>query len=289
MTWGIAVGGTVSLDNVTTPGGRRSEQIGGSAVYFALAASPVATVHLVGAVGRDGVDAARGALAGSGVDLDGLEVSDQPTRRWTATHDFETWVTRRDEHADEGVYTTWSPRLTLEAAAAEMLFLGSMHPRQQLAMLEQSSARFVGSDSMVAHIGEDSAGVEQVASSSDILFLNRAELASLTRSDPDGWEDAARSLIGRGRLRAVVVKAGPLGAALVTPGRVAALNAHPVSRVVDPTGAGDSLAGGMLGACAAQGRVDDEFLLGALDAGLRRAAACISDYGVAALAASAAG
>ena len=278
MTWRLAVGGTVTLDDVTTPLGSRRAQQGGSAVYFALAAAPLAPVHVVGVVGRDGERSARQALEMPGVDLEGLEVAAGPTFRWTATHDFERWVTAA-ESSWPGVAADWQPSPPEAARRAEVLFLGSMEPAQQLAMLATSAARLVGADSMTVHIGQDAARVRSVLEGSDVLFFNRAELSALTGAGEADWVDAARSLLGRGRLRLAVVKAGPLGVGAVSATRVVVRDAHPVDPVVDPTGAGDALAGGFLGACARAERDPLDILDTALDTGLRRAAAAISAFG----------
>jgi len=278
VAWPITATGTVTIDDVTTPHGRSTEQQGGSAVYFSLAAAPFAPVHLVGIVGRDAEERLRRTAAWAGVALDGLEVSARPTFRWRATHDFESWVTACEE-ADEGAYESWRPRLRGAAADAEVLFLGSMPPASQLEALSQSRARVVGADSMTVYIGSQHERVVRVVEAADVLFLNRAELAALSGRPADDWREAARGLCGRGRLRVVVVKAGPLGAACVTADRVIERAAHPVGAVIDPTGAGDALAGGFLGACA-QAEVEPlDHLVEALDAGLRRAAQAISRFG----------
>ena len=278
MGWRLAVAGTVTLDDVTTPAGSRRRQQGGSAVYFALAAAALAPVHVIGVVGADGERSARQALDVPGVDLDGLEVAAGPTFRWTATHDFVRWVTSEEASAP-GVSAAWVPAPPPAARAAEVLFLGSMDPSQQLGVLAGSEARLVGSDSMTVHIGVDADRVRAVLEGSDVLFLNRAELSALTGAAEADWVDAARNLIGRGRLRLAVVKAGPLGVGVVSAGRVVSRDAHPVDPVVDPTGAGDALAGGFLGACARAGRDPLSMLDEALDAGLRRAAAAIGTFG----------
>ncbi len=282
MAWAIAAAGTVTIDDVTTPLGRGTEQQGGSAVYFSLAAAPYAPVHLVGVVGRDGEERLRRTAAAVGVDLAGLEVSAEPTFRWRATHDFEHWVTAC-EHSEPGAYASWRPRLEGEVARADVLFLGSMPPAAQLEALSQSQARLVGADSMTVYIGSQHRRVTAVVEAADVLFLNRTELGALTDRPADDWREAARALCGRGRLRLVVVKAGPLGAACVTAGGVIERAAHPVGTVVDPTGAGDALAGGFLGACARAEADPLDHLSEALDAGLRRAAQAISSFGPAGL------
>lgn len=278
MAWEIAVAGTVTLDDVVTPQGSASAQQGGSAVYFALAASRYAPVHAVGAVGADGVDSLRTTFEGCSVSREGVVQSPGPTMHWWARHDFVRWVTA-DERTEQGAYDAWRPVLPPAAAAAPVLFAGSMRPDLQLAVLRQSRARLVGSDSMTVYIGSRGDDVRAVAEASDILFLNRTELSALTGHPSAAWLDAARSLCGRGRLRAVVVKAGPVGAAVVTSSSVVERAAHPVETVMDPTGAGDSLAGGFLGACARAERDDEGFFPHALDEGLRCAADAIVAFG----------
>lgn len=277
MTWEIAVAGTVHNDDITTPFGRRPQQFGGSAVYFTLAAGRHATVHFNGIVGRDREATLREALAGLPVDLEGLAVSDTPTFRWHAVHDFTRWIAD-ETGVEEGCDPEWHPGLPPAAGRAEVLFLASLRPELQLGALEQSSARLVASDSMTTFTGPQRERVMRVVEASDILFLNRYELTSLA-GDPE-WRAAAERLVGRGRLRALVVKAGPEGAALVTRSGILERPAHPVDEVIDPTGAGDALAGGFLGRCAAEERDDDAFFAEALEEGLRCAAAAISAFGI---------
>jgi cytidine kinase len=278
VTWEIAVAGTVHCDDITTPTGRRPEQLGGSAVYFALAASRYAPVHLNAIVGSDLAAAFTDVLRHAGIDIDGLAVSDEPTFRWHARHDFERWVAV-ETSSDEGCDPSWQPDLGGASRDAQVLFLASMRPSLQSEVILQSRALVIGSDSMTEYTGPHGHLVGAVARASDIIFLNRDELASLTDTEPEDWQQAARSLCGEGRLRAVVVKAGPDGAACVTAKTVIERPAVPVTRVVDPTGAGDALAGGFLGACASAERDDEEHFPLALDAGLGCAAAAIADFG----------
>jgi sugar/nucleoside kinase (ribokinase family) len=209
MPWEITVAGTVHMDDITTPHGRRFRQIGGSALYFALAAAPHAPVHLNAIVGDDAEAELRQTLDGLPVDLGGLAVSDGPTFRWHAVHDFQRWVA--ETVAEEpGCESEWRPRLSPEAARAEVLFLGSMRPSLQREILAQSSARLIGMDSMTCFTGPERDAVLDVVSGCDIVFLNRLELSSLVPEAPD-WVAAARSLLGRSRLRVLVVKAGRRG------------------------------------------------------------------------------
>jgi sugar/nucleoside kinase (ribokinase family) len=277
MPWEITVAGTVHFDDITTPHGRRPRQIGGSALYFALAAAPHARVHLNAIVGDDAEAELRRTLGGLPVDLGGLVVSGGPTFRWHAVHDFQRWVA--ETVAEEpGCEPEWRPRLSPEAARAEVLFLGSMRPSLQREILAQSSARLIGVDSMTCFTGPERDAVLEVVSGCDVLFLNRFELSSLVPEAPS-WDGVMRSLLGRGRLRALVVKAGPEGAVLVTTTTSLELPAAPVDTVVDPTGAGDAVAGGFLGLCAAACQDDDDVFPAALEEGLGRAAAAIGAFG----------
>jgi len=281
MSWEITAAGTVHLDDIVTPHGRRPCQIGGSSLYFALAAAPHARVRVSAIVGEDAAGELRRSLAGLRVDLSGVEVSPAPTFRWHAAHDFERWVAVTVAE-EPGCEPEWRPRLTPEAGRAPVLFLGSMRPSLQRDILAQSSARLIAVDSMACFTGPERDAVMEVVSGCDILFLNRLELAGLVPAAP-GWETAARGLLGRGRLRAVVVKGGPLGAALVAASGTTELPAAPVDQVIDPTGAGDAVAGGFLGLCAAAERDDQGFFGAALEEGLSRAAAAVASFGIAGL------
>ena len=286
MSWEVAVAGTVHVDDIITPAGSRSGQLGGSAVYFALAASARARVHVNGIVGRDRAAAFRELLANPAIDLEGLVVSEAPTFRWRARHDFERWVAV-DTVSDEGCDPLWEPRLPAAAARAPVLFLASMRPSLQRAVLAQTSARLIGADSMTDYTGSEPDAVRAVVHSSDVLFLNRSELASLSGAPVTSWRQEAIAMCGVGRLRAVVVKGGPEGASLVTDDGVVTRPAARVGAVVDPTGAGDALAGGFLAACAAAERDDADFFPAALDAGLECAARAIVGFGTVGLTGSA--
>jgi sugar/nucleoside kinase (ribokinase family) len=284
VAWDIAVAGTVHLDEITTPAGHRTDQLGGSAVYFALAAARYGVVHLNGIVGADSAALFTEILDSAGVRREGLVVSDQATFRWHARHDFDQWVAV-DTSSEEGCDPLWTPHLGEDAAAAPVLFLASMRPSLQGQVLSQSRARLIGSDSMTEYTGPQRAAVRELVNGCDVLFLNQSELASLTGTAITTWRQEAIAMCGVGRLRAVVVKGGPTGAALVTDDGVISRPPAMVAEVVDPTGAGDALAGGFLGACAAAERDDLDYFVTALDAGLRCAAAAIGEFGLSGLAA----
>jgi sugar/nucleoside kinase (ribokinase family) len=280
VTWEVAVAGTFHSDDLTTPAGRR-DVLGGSAVYFALAASRFAPVHVNGIVGANTEAEYRRILGRPGIDLDGMVVSSLPTFRWHAVHDFERWVTSH-ESSEPGCDPQWEPLLPESSRTAEVLFIASMDPRLQRDVLDQSAARLIATDSMTVFIESHPDEVRAIVAGADILFLTAPELAALTGSHD--WRASAGGLCGAGRLRAVVVKHGPGGAACVTASSMIELPAVPVPGVVDPTGAGDALAGGFLGYIARAGLADETGFGPALAEGMRCAADAIVEFGTAGLA-----
>src|ERR1700731_2433915 len=133
-------------DDITTPHGR-AMSYGGSAVYFALAASRYAPVRLNGITGKDAVSAYRHLFAGLPVDLSGMVVGQGPTFVWHAVHDFAAWVTS-SESAEIGCEDEWTATPSAAPRRADVLFLGSLDPAKQRTALDQSSARLIGADSM---------------------------------------------------------------------------------------------------------------------------------------------
>jgi sugar/nucleoside kinase (ribokinase family) len=163
-----------------------------------------------------------------------------------------------------------------------VLFVGSMDPALQRAVIDQSRAGLIGLDSMSEFIEHRRDEVGTILRLIDILFLTGAELSALMRSDD--WRDSAARLCGSGRLRAVVVKHGPDGAACVTADKTVEMPAVGVPAVIDPTGAGDALAGGFLGHIAQAMRTDADVFTVALADGLVCAAEAIVAFGTAGLA-----
>ncbi len=281
MTWRMTVVGSVALDDVLTPHGHRTGQMGGSALYCSLAASRYVPVHLVGIVGKDAEAMIRETVSTRQVDLGDLEVSHLPTYRWHAIHDFTEWRTK-NEHAEYGAYAAWQPVLSTAARSAEVLFIGSMNPHLQQAILDQvESPAVIAIDSMEEFIRTEHELVQSVIHRADILFLNIHEISALLQCSEDAWEtETGTFLAGAPRLRAVVVKLGPEGAALITRDRAVRMPAAPVDIVIDPTGAGDALAGGFLGTLATHEDAHAEAFDAALLAGLFCAADAISTFGV---------
>ena len=280
MAWEITVAGSITSDDITTPVGVNLEQAGGSAFYFSIAASKYTKVNICGTVGVDRKNVLFDALKNQQIDLSCVDISDLPTARWYATHDFTKWVTA-EEVTVQGAYSTWKPLLSAHATLAPVLFVGSMSPELQLDILEQSKSSLVGIDSMLVYISKDSNKVFDLISKADILFLNVSELCELTGANKENWQEKAQVLCEKklGKLRSMVIKDGPNGATFISSDFVYHQPAPNSLDVVDPTGAGDALAGGFMGYIAKCEVINKESCRVALEEGVNNATDAILGFG----------
>jgi sugar/nucleoside kinase (ribokinase family) len=241
----LTVVGSIAFDAVRTPFGERERMLGGSASHFALAASFFTEVRVVGPVGDDFGPEEFGVLEEHGVSTLGVErVAGGRTFFWRGHYDHDMNVAHTDD-TQLNVFADFVPKLGEEACASEMLFLGNIQPDlQRQVRAEATGARFVGLDSMNLWIDTARDSLIDVIGQIDCLLLNDAELRMLT-GEPNLVVAAHRIMeSGPGT---VVVKRGEYGAALFTGDDTFAMPALPLAEVRDPTGAGDSFAGGFLG------------------------------------------
>jgi len=276
MSDAIAVIGSVAFDTLETPHGRADDELGGSALHFAVAASFFAPVHLVAPVGEDFPAAARTYLAGRGIDLAGLETRPGTTFRWHGRYHED--MNRRDTlHLDLGVFAGFVPTVAAAVRAARYVFLGNIDPALQRRVLEQFTAPvLVGLDTMNHWIAEARPALEAILPRIDLLVINDQEAAEL--SGEANVTRAARRILGLGA-RAVLVKRGEYGAILFSPDSVFAVPAFPLEQVFDPTGAGDTFAGGLLGYLAASGDRSERTLRRAIVYGSVLASFVVEDFG----------
>lgn len=217
-------------------------------------------------------------MAGTDADLESVSLAEVPTYRWRAEHDYETGTTRA-ETSEQGAYLAFEPRLTTEQRQTPIVFLGSMEPRHQLRVLEQlDHPEVIAGDTMTLYIREQPAVLEQVLQRLDYLFLNAAEALALARVQT--IEQASAELRGRFRLRGLIIKEGPRGATLYRERGEIHLPAFPVDPPVDPTGAGDAVAGGFLGCLAERQREDEGSLRLALAYAMALASFAIQRFSV---------
>ena len=275
----VTVVGSIAFDAVRTPFGARERMLGGAATHFALAASFFDTVRVVGPVGDDFGDDDMAVLRTRGTVTDDVErVPGGRTFFWRGEYSHnlnsrETLVTELN------VFEHFEPKLSEDSRDCDVLFLANIQPELQLAVREQCrGARFVAMDSMNLWITIAREPLERVIRTVDCVILNDEELEQLT--DRPNTTAAARELLGWG-LKAVVAKQGKYGAGLYTDEGFFALPAYPLETVVDPTGAGDSFAGGLVGYVAAHGgeEVDHELLCRAMAYGTAIASFNVEAFG----------
>ena len=241
----LTVVGSIAFDSVRTPFGERERMLGGSAVHFALAASFFTDVHVVGPVGDDFGDEHTELLRSRGVDTSDIErVAGGETFFWRGHYEHDLNVAHTDD-TQLGVFADFEPKLSAASAGADTLFLGNIQPDLQRRVRAQcEAARFAALDSMNLWIDTARDSLVAAISEVDCVLLNDAEIRMLTGES--NLARAAQSLMGMGP-GVIVAKRGEYGAALFTADGFYGLPGMPLEDVRDPTGAGDSFAGGLLG------------------------------------------
>jgi sugar/nucleoside kinase (ribokinase family) len=241
----ITVVGSVAFDAVKTPFGERERMLGGAATHFALAASFFDRVHVVGRVGADFSDDDLAMVATRGTDVADIErVENGKTFFWAGEYGWD--LNSRDTLDTQlNVFEDFRPTLSAASRECDVLFLANIQPELQADVLEQcAETRFVAMDSMNFWIESARDALLDVIGRVDCVIFNDAELRQLT--EKPSIVAAAREVLAMGP-SVVVAKQGEYGAALLTDGQFFALPAYPLERVVDPTGAGDTFAGGFMG------------------------------------------
>jgi sugar/nucleoside kinase (ribokinase family) len=249
----LLVVGSVALDDLDGPFGHRPDVLGGSASYFSVAASYLAqAIHLVAVVGDDFPEEHLRDFAARGVDLSGLQRVPGKTFRWKGVY-ADTLESRRTLDTQLGVFADFRPRLAAAHREADLVFLGNIDPTLQLEVLEQvRRPRLTACDTMNFWIEGKREALLRTLARVDLLVVNDEEARQL--SGVHNLVKAAQAILGMGP-RAVVVKRGDSGALLFHEGGVFAAPALPLEEVVDPTGAGDTFAGGFMGYLARTGEI----------------------------------
>ena len=271
--------GSIAYDAVTTPSGSRDRMLGGAATHFALAASFFDEVRVIGPVGGDFDAQSWETLQTRGTNTDDVElVEDGKTFFWKGEY-HENLNRRETLETELNVFESFQPKLSPAAQGCDVLFLANIQPDLQREVREQcGSARFVAMDSMDLWINIDRDSLVQTIAGVDCLILNDEELEMLTGAP--SFVAAAREILTWGP-SSVVAKQGKYGAALFTPEGYFALPAFPIDLAIDPTGAGDTFAGGMVGYVAAhEGEaVDHDLLVRAMVYGTAMASFNVEDFG----------
>jgi sugar/nucleoside kinase (ribokinase family) len=274
----LTVVGSIAFDAVETETGKRPRLLGGAAVHFALASSFLAETRVIGPVGDDFGEEEYAVLRNRGVITDDIEhVEGGKTFFWAGRYERDVNI-RHTLQTDLNVFEHFEPKLSDEAKAAETLFLANIQPDLQRAVREQcEAARFSALDSMNLWIDIAHDSLVRTIGMVDAVILNDGEVRQLT--DEPNLVKAAALLLDMGP-RVVVAKQGEYGSAMFTREGVFGLPAYPTPDVVDPTGAGDSFAGGFMGyVAAAADEVTDELLRTAMAYGTALASFNVEGFG----------
>ncbi len=271
----LLIVGSVAFDNVKTPLGEVNEALGGAAVYSSVAASFFTPVNLVGVVGEDFPEEHVGFLAARGIDLTGLQRVAGKTFRWSGYYEYDL----NQAHTLDtqlNVFASFSPNLPDSYRDARYVFLANIDPVLQLQVLDQvKSPKLAVCDTMNYWIETRKPELIEVLKRVDIAFMNDAEARQLCGTS--SVIKAARQIRELGP-RCVVVKKGEHGAMLFTDHSFFSAPSYPLDEVVDPTGAGDSFAGGFMGYLASTNDVSDANLRKAIVCGSTVASFNVEDF-----------
>src|ERR1043166_384558 len=254
----LTVVGSVAFDALETPFGKRDKILGGAATHFGLNASFFTKVNAVGVVGGDFGEAEWEVFRRHAINTDDIEVvPDGKTFFWSGRYDYDM-NTAHTLDTQLNVFETFAPKLSENSKKARLLFLANIQPTLQKQVREQCpDAEFVAMDTMNFWLTTVKDQVIETIKVCDCIIINDAEARQLT--DEPNIHKAAKKILDYG-LRALVIKRGEYGATLFTDGSYFAAPAYPLESVFDPTGAGDTFAGGFMGYLAAQSEITDDAL-----------------------------
>lgn len=271
----LLIVGSVGLDTVQTIAGKHDDILGGAASYSSVAASFLAPARLVGVVGTDFPEEHTAFMKARHVDLAGLEVAEGKTFRWSGRY-ADDFASRTTLDTQLNVFSTFKPKLPAAWKDSEFVFLANIDPELQIEVLSQvTKPRFVACDTMNFWIEGKREALLRLLQKVDMLLLNDEEARQL--SGVSNLPAAARAIRKMGP-SAVVIKRGDAGALLFHEGGVFAAPAFPIETVVDPTGAGDSFAGGFMGWLARMGGTSPADIRTALILGSVLASYCVEDF-----------
>jgi sugar/nucleoside kinase (ribokinase family) len=251
----ITVVGTVAFDSIQTPFGKADRCIGGSATYFSVSASFFSKVELVAIVGDDFGEEDMAIFGGRNINLDGLQrVPGAKTFFWSGEYSFDLNVAKtRDTQLN--VFAGFKPRLNESQRKSDVLFLANAEPTLQMDVLHQCDRpRLVALDTMNLWIATAKDALTRILREVDLVIINEAEVRQYTGEA--NLIQGARQILGLGP-KTLVIKRGEYGVVMVTGDAIFAAPAYPLETVFDPTGAGDTFAGGFLGYLASRRDITD--------------------------------
>ena len=273
----LLVVGSVAFDAVETPFGKRDRMLGGSASHFSISASFFTDVRLVAVVGGDFGQAERDVFAQHNVDTSDLEViADGQTFQWHGRYEYDLNVAHTLE-TQLNVFAGFEPKLSEDSKKSRLVFLGNIQPDLQRGVRAQiPNAELVALDTMNLWIETTRDSLQKTIEVVDLVIINDAEARQLAK-EPNLIK-AARKILSWGP-STLIVKRGEYGAAMFTKESYFAIPAYPLEAVFDPTGAGDTFAGGLMGYLASQGKLDEAALRRAMIFGSVMASFNVEEFG----------
>ena len=273
----LLVVGSIALDSIFTPFGETADALGGSAVYFSVAASLLHPLQVVGVVGRDYPFDELERLASRGIDWGGVERAEGESFRWKGKYSYDL-QSRETLETRLGVFAQFQPKLPGSARDTRYLFLGNIDPELQLGVLDQvGTPEVVACDTMNYWIQSKKPVLMELLRRVDILMVNDGEARELSGD----WNihRAARWILAHGPKR-VVIKQGEYGALLMSSERTFYVPAFPLESVFDPTGAGDAFAGGFMGYLARSRSSTEQDLRRAMIYGATMGSYAVEQFGI---------
>ncbi len=271
----ILVIGSVAFDSVETPFGRGDDVLGGSATYFSTSASFFTGVQLVAVVGEDFPDEPKTFLRSRGVDLAGLQTRPGETFRWKGRYGYDLNEAQTLE-THLNVFETFHPQLPESYRKAEYVFLANIDPELQLEVLNQvERPKLIACDTMNFWIEGKREALVRTLGHVDILIINEAEVRQL--ADEANLVKASRAVLAMGP-KTLVVKRGEYGVLVFTEHSIFSAPAYPLEEVFDPTGAGDTFAGGFMGYLASTNNLSDATMRKATVFGSVMASFTVEDF-----------
>src|SRR6185503_14977354 len=275
----LLVVGSVAFDAVETPFGKCEKMLGGSASHFSISASFFTDVNIVGVVGGDFTEADGEVFKQHNIGTRDLErIEDGKTFRWAGKYEYDLNVAHTLE-TQLNVFADFKPKLSDESKSSRLLFLGNIQPDLQREVREQMpNAELVALDTMNLWIEHTRDSLLKTISGVDVVIINDAEARQLTKIP--NLIKAAREILTWGP-KALIVKRGEYGAALFTRESYFAIPAYPLESVFDPTGAGDTFAGGFMGYLSSQQTIDESAMRRAMIFGSVMASFNVEEFGTA--------
>src|SRR5436190_250480 len=273
----LLVVGSVAFDAVETPFGKRDRMLGGSASHFSISASFFTDVRVVAVVGGDFGPAERDVFARRNIDTSDLEViPDGKTFQWHGRYEYDLNVAHTlDTHLN--VFAGFKPKLSESSKKSRLVFLGNIQPDLQRGVREQiPDAELVALDTMNLWIDTTRESLQKTIAVVDLLIVNDAEARQI--AEEPNLIKAARKILSWGP-QTLIVKRGEYGAAMFTRDEYFAIPAYPLESVFDPTGAGDTFAGGLMGYLASQDKLDAGALRRAMIFGSVMASFNVEEFG----------